>query len=378
MFSFIYQKKFQRILFQFIFAVFILFILFYLYNNMITALASRDLLPSFYFLNLSSGFDIGEKLISYDRTSSYARALLVGILNTLTVSIIGIILTTLLGVVIGVFRLSSHILLSSIARVFIAVTRNIPLLVFLIFLKTALFNQLPKVHEAITFPGKIYLSNRGFVFPWISSTALTPFYCWLLVPLFSCSLLLTYYLYKRTKHPIIWGITSFLSLSTILFVLFPLSPFSLSIPKLNSFNFSGGVTLTPEFLAILTGLVLYHAAYIAEIVRSGIQSISKGQKEAALALGLSSFQTLKQVIFPQAIQVIIPPMISIYLNLIKNSSLAAYIGYPDLFSIAGTIFNQTGRSIVVIFLIMIIYLLFSLITSLILNIYNRKIRRGVH
>jgi general L-amino acid transport system permease protein len=378
MFSFIYQKKFQRILIQFIFALFILFILFYLYNNMIKALASRDLLPSFYFLNLSSGFDIGEKLIEYDRTSSYGRALLVGILNTLTVSFIGIIFTTLLGVVIGVFRLSSHVLLSSIARVFIAITRNIPLLVLLIFLKTALFNQLPRVQEAITFPGKVYLSNRGFVFPWLSPTPFTALYFWILIPLFLFSLLLTYYLYKRCKHPIIWGVISFLSLSIILILLFPFSPFTLSIPTLNGFNFSGGVHLTPEFLAILTGLVLYHAAYIAEIVRSGIQSISKGQRETSLALGLSSFQTLKQVIFPQAIQVIIPPMISVYLNLIKNSSLAAYIGYPDLFSIAGTIFNQTGRSIEVIFLIMITYLLFSLITSLILNIYNRKIRRGVH
>jgi general L-amino acid transport system permease protein len=371
MFSFIYQRRFQRILWQSIFAISVLWISFYFYRSMIEALASRDILPSFYFLDLSAGFDIGEKLISFSRTDTYARAFLVGILNTLCVSFFSIVLATILGFIIGIFRLSSHLLLRTLARVVIALTRNIPLLVILVFFKSALFNQFPRLSDAWSFSDLFYISNRGISLPWFDLSGAY----WLVLGI---SVVLAYISGRfAPKHKLRIRILVFLVCASLSLLFFPTFPIHFSSPQLSGFNLEGGLALSPEFLAVLSGLVLYHSAFIAEIVRSGIQSLPVGQKEAGLALGLSTFKTLKFVILPQAVQVIIPPMISLYLNIVKNSTLAAYVGYPDLFSVAGTVFNQTGRSVEVILILMGLYLFFSLVTSIILNIYNRRIRKGI-
>ncbi len=351
---------------------------YFLYHNMMTALAQRGLLPSFHWLKLTAGFDIGEHLISYSRASTYGRAFIVGVLNTLLVSFLGIIFATLLGIIVGVARLSGNWLLSRLAAFYVEVLRNIPLLVLLVFWYTGIFLKFPRTKEAIVLPGPIYLSNRGIAIPWGVPTETFRTYLWVLLFAVIVSAIVAWRLIligKRTGRPplvTLWTVLTFVVIAVLGAIV--LRPLSWSFPELKGFNTVGGRNLTPEFAALLSGLVIYTSAYIGEVVRSGIQSVSKGQYEAARALGLNGFQTLRLVIFPQALRVIVPPLTSQYLNLTKNSSLAVYIGYPDLYSVSGTIHNQTGRAVEVTLLMMGTYLFFSLTTSLFMNWYNRKIR----
>ncbi len=351
---------------------------YYLYHNMMTALAQRGLLPSFHWLKLTAGFDIGEHLIPYSRSSTYGRALVVGILNTLLVSFLGIIFATLLGVVIGVARLSGNWLLSRLAAFYVEALRNIPLLVLLVFWYTGIFLKFPRTKEAIILPGPIYLSNRGVAIPWGIPTETFRTYLWVLLFAVIVAAIVAWQLIlvgKRTGRPplvTLWTFLTFVGIAAIGFIV--LKPLQWTFPELKGFNTVGGYNLTPEFSALLSGLVIYTSAYIGEVVRSGIQSVPKGQYEAARALGLDGFQTLRLIIFPQALRVIVPPLTSQYLNLTKNSSLAVFIGYPDLYSVSGTIHNQTGRAVEVTLLMMAVYLFFSLVTSLFMNWYNRKIR----
>ncbi|MEK7809904.1 MAG: ABC transporter permease subunit [Chloroflexota bacterium] len=321
-FAFLRDERFLQVLSQIIFFLIIGVIAYWFTQNMLAALARQGMQLGYGFLTETAGFDIGEKMIEYSGENNFARALQVGLLNTLLVCVWGLFFATIIGLVVGVARLSTNFIVSRIAWVFIELMRNIPLLVLLVFLHGGIFLQLPRVREAIAIPGSIYLSNRGLTIPWFT---LTP-------------------------------------------------AFSIQVPELQGFNFSGGLTLSPEFSALLIGLSIYTGGFIAEIVRAGIQAISKGQTEAARALGFSWWQTLRLIILPQAMRVIIPPLTSQYLNLTKNSSLAVAIGYPDLLSISNTISNQTGRSIEMITIIMAIYLSLSLITSAILNWYNNKVR----
>jgi general L-amino acid transport system permease protein len=355
----------------------------FFYRNAVDSLSEQlGTVISFDFLDNTAGFDIGESLIEYDRSSTYARAFLVGLLNTLQVAFFGIILATVLGILFGVLRLSNNFLVSRIALVYIELFRNIPLLVFLIFLAQAVFLKLPRIKEATIilspyFP--IYLSNRGIATPWgIPTETWATFLLVLLAGLILASIV-TALLYRWGKQTgrmpflTLWFFVTFLAVGALGWIL--LQPLALSKPYLDGLNTKGGRVYSQQFMALVVGLGIYTSAFIAEIVRAGIQSVSGGQREAATALGLSGYQTLRLIIFPQVMRVIIPPLTSQYLNLTKNSSLAIAIGYPDLFAVAGnTILNQTGRAIEVFSLVMLIYLSFSLVTSLLMNIYNRHVR----
>lgn len=354
---------------------------FWLYSNLMSALRIRFANPiSFDFLQQTASFDIKESLIEYSRTSSYGRAFMVGLLNTLVVAVLGVFLATILGVIIGVMRLSTNFLVNRIAAVYIDIFRNIPLLLLLIFWYQAVFLKLPRVQEALILPGPIFFSQRGVAVPWGIPTDSWPTYLIVLAGALAAAVVLAIILgligrqTGRTPLIALWAPLTFVGIAAVGWFVVP-QPLTFTYPALAGFNTTGGRVLSPEFMAILSGLVIYTAAFIAEIVRSGIQAVSKGQREASAALGLTAFQTLRLVIFPQALRVIIPPLTSQYLNLTKNSSLAIAVGYPDLFNVAGnTIRNQTGREIEVFIMIMAVYLTLSLLTSLIMNIYNQRIR----
>ncbi|MBT3389025.1 MAG: ABC transporter permease subunit [Chloroflexi bacterium] len=374
------DERVLRVLGQIIFLIAVIVFGYYIYNNMITALAKQGMTPSFAFLNQTAGFDIGERLIEYARADFNKRAVLVAVLNTVQVSIVGIILSTILGVLLGVARLSTNFLVAKLSSIYLEILRNIPLLVLLIFWYTGIFITLPRVKEAISIGTSIFISNRGMVIPWGIPTETWRTYLIILGVGLVLAAIVNWQLNlvgKRTGRPplvALWTTITFLVVAIIGWIALPQSPLTLDLPALQGLNFKGGYTFSPEYLALLSGLVIYTAAFVGEIVRAGILSVSKGQIEASRALGLNAFQTLRLIVFPQALRVIVPPLTSQYLNLTKNSSLAVAIGYPDLFAIAGTMHNQTGRSVEVIALMMGIYLSTSLITSVFMNWYNKKIK----
>lgn len=375
------DERILSVLSQVIVVLVVAGLLYFLYSNLMAALRVRFSNPiSFDFWTQTAGFDIKESLLDYSRSSTYGRAFVVGLLNTLVVAVLGITFATIWGIFLGVMRLSNNFLVSRLAALYVDLFRNIPLLLLLIFWSQAVFLKLPRVQEAVVLPGPIFLSQRGVAVPWGTPTEAWPLFLYTLFEALVVAIvagLLLAQLSQRTRYkPIIslWVVLLFLAVVLIRSLLIP-APLTFSFPELVGFNTRGGRVLSPEFMAILSGLVIYTAAFIAEIVRSGIQAVAKGQREAAAALGLTSFQTLRLVIFPQALRVIIPPLTSQYLNLTKNSSLAIAVGYPDLFAVAGnTIRNQTGREIEVFLLVMGVYLTLSLITSLLMNLYNRRIR----
>ena len=373
------DERVLRVLGQVIFLVVAVSFFYYLYNNMITALAAQGMTPSFEFLGRTAGFDIGESLMEYVRSDTYGKALIVGILNTIYVSIIGIFFSTIFGVILGVARLSKNFLVAKLSSIYLEILRNIPLLVLLVFWYSGVFITLPRVKEAITF-GPAFLSNRGIVVPWGIPTETWDSYLMILLFAFIVSIIVSWRLKvigERTGRPplrILWVPLTFLVIAFVGWFVLPQSPLSVDYPELKGLNFTGGFVFSPEFMALLSGLVIYTAAFVGEIVRAGIMSVSKGQHEAAKALGLTGFQTLRLVIFPQAMRVIVPPLTSQYLNLTKNSSLAVAIGFPDLFAIGGTSLNQSGRAVEVIALMMGLYLLSSLLTSVFMNWYNDRIK----
>ncbi len=373
------DERILRILGQAVFLVVTVSFFAYLYNNMMTALEAQGMLPSFKFLTHTAGFDIGESFIEYDRSDTYGRALLVGLINTIYVSIVGIFFATILGVVLGVSRLSNNFLVAKLSSIYLEILRNIPLLVLLIFWYSGVFIALPRVKEAINW-GSVYLSNRGLAIPWGIPTETWGIYTIILLFALIFALVVSWRLNiigERTGRPplrILWVPLSFFTVAIIGWILLPQAPLVLDKPELTGLNFSGGYVFTPEFMALFSGLVIYTAAFIGEIVRAGIMSVSKGQHEAAKALGFTTLQTLRLVVFPQAMRVIVPPLTSQYLNLTKNTSLAVAIGYPDLFAVGGTTLNQSGRAVEVITLMMGLYLLSSLITSVFMNFYNNKIK----
>ncbi len=356
---------------------------YWLVRNLLTGLEDLGIPLSFRFLGIEAQFDIGETLIDYSRTSTYARALLVGILNTIRVSFLGIIFATLFGVIVGIARLSKNWLVSTIAAIYVEALRNIPLLVLLVFLSITVFQKLPLVKNALTLWGWAFLTNRGIYIVWPQPAGGWDVYKWFLLGSFIIGLIVAIVKYRegmRTgRMPLywLWGFVVFSVLAAIAWLVLQLvaePPLYLDFPSLQGRNFKGGKSLTPEFMALFTGLVIYTSAFIAEVVRAGIQAVSKGQREAATALGLTGFQTMRLVIFPQAMRVIIPPLTSQYLNLTKNSSLAIAVGYPDLFAVGSTIINQAGRSVEIILIMMGVYLTFSLLTSLFMNWYNKHTR----
>lgn len=362
---------------QVLFIVVVALVAAFLYSNVSTAMRQRGLVAGFGFLNLESGFEIGEGLIPYKASDTYGRAFVVGILNTLQVSVVGIFLTTILGFFIGIARLSTNWLINRLAAGYIEIFRNTPLLVQLVFIYFGVFVKMPPVAQSLELPGSIYASQRGVFIP--RPVPSGPFNFWLvfLAAGVVAAIVLWVVLSHRTRNPLVSALSALAALvllPALGWVLVGSSPLTLDLPVRGRFNFSGGMALSSEFSALLTGLVLYTAAFIAEVVRGGIQAVRRGQIEAARALGLDEFQILQLVILPQALRVIVPPLTSQYLNLAKNSSLAIAIAYPDLFNVSATMLNQTGQPVPVFILVMLTYLAMSLFTSLIMNIYNRRVQ----
>lgn len=369
-----------RVVSQILFILVIAAGLWWLFNNLQTNLKASGLNISFRFLKDTAGFPISEG-IRYDPTDVNGYAFWVGVVNTIRVAFIGIVFATIIGTLVGIARLSSNWLVRKLATLYVETIRNIPLLVQLFFWYFAvMLTALPLVGNSIRLPGAIYLSRRGLYMPWFVPTESFATWSWYLIG--GLVLAIIVYAFRRFQlkradrpgFPIIWAVPALILPVIVGWFLTPGSPLNLTVPVLKRFNFEGGLWLSIPFAALVIGLATYTAAFIAEIVRAGILAISKGQTEAAKALGLRRAQVLRLVVLPQALRVIIPPLASQYLNLTKNSSLAILIGYYDLLNVGTTIFNQTGRAVEMILLIMGSYLSMSLLTSLFMNYYNRRIK----
>lgn len=369
-----------RVLFQVIFLVGVVLLAGILYTNMLRGLRGLGLTLNLDFLNNEAGFGIAEG-IAYEPSDTYLRAFWVGVVNTIRVSVIGIACATILGLVIGIARLSSNWLVRNLAAIYIECFRNIPLLLQILFWYTAVILQLPSVRKSLTFFGSVFINQRGVYLPSPQPTSGVKIWVACLAVGFILALILYLARLRELRQmeqpgfPAKWALPTFLVVALVGWFLTPGRPFTLELPALKGFNFAGGIYLSPEFCALVIGLVMYTGAFIAEVVRSGIQSVAKGQQEAAKAIGLNEFQTLRLIVLPQALRVIAPPLTSQYLNLTKNSSLAVAIGFPDLFNIGNTMMNQTGQSIPIFGMIMISYLIISLATSAYMNWYNRRINR---
>ncbi len=377
--SLIYNPAFRSAIFQIIAVAALVFFFYTIVNNALNNLNARGIATGFGFLNQEAGFGIGLTLIDYNETHSYGRTFFVGLLNTALVSVLGIILATVIGFTIGIARLSTNWLVSRLAAVYIEIFRNIPLLLQIFFWYFAVLQALPSAKQSLSLGEAIFLNVRGLYFPAPvmesgSGIVITAFIIGLIVTI-SISI------WAKNKQRLTGQQTPMARIALGLIVGLPLlvyfiagMPISMEYPVLKGFNFKGGISIIPELAALLVALSVYTAAFIAEIVRSGINAVNHGQTEAAMSLGLPRSKTLKLVVIPQALRIIIPPLTSQYLNLTKNSSLAMAIGYPDLVSVfAGTTLNQTGQAIEIIAMTMGVYLALSLMTSALMNLYNRKV-----
>ena len=374
--------QWQNFLPQFFLLLFFCLLIFYFTRNAQINLLARNITSGFDFLSTNSGFDVQFSLIPYDGSFSFGRAYLVGLLNTLLVSFFGIIFASILGFIIGISRLSENLLLSKLSLFYVELFRNLPLILQIFFWYFVVLRNLPSTEKSLILLNFLIINVQGFYFPKFIFTNF-PFVLYGII-----FAILTIFLVKYYSNKMFYNTGKYLpvfKLSLVFLLLFPLIFSFLGnvglkfeqaklIQNFGIFNYVGGVKLVPEFLALLFALSLYTSAFIAENVRAGILSISKGQKEAAKSIGLNNSISLKLIIIPQALRVIIPPTTNQYLNLVKNSSLAAGIGYPDLTSVfAGTSLSQTGKAIEIIFIVMMTYLSISLFISLILNWYNKKI-----
>ncbi|MFB9139365.1 amino acid ABC transporter permease [Maritalea porphyrae] len=378
--SLIYDPKFRSIAFQILLLVGLVVFGWWIVNNTITNLQAQNKTTGFDFLGITSGFNIGFTLIEYDRSSTYFDVFVVGILNTLLVAVIGIILATLLGFTIGIARLSNNWIIARLATVYIEVIRNIPLLLQLFFWYFAVLKTMPAVKDSIEFvTGSVYLNNRGLYVP---DPNPNDAFVWVQVAIVAV-IIGGFFLHRWARirqeqtgqrFPFVpVFIASVIVIPAIIWLLSG-ARIDLDYPILGRFNFAGGIQIPPEFVALLFGLVIYTAAFIAETVRAGILAVNTGQTEAAQSLGLKNSDRLNLVIIPQAMRVIVPPLTSQYLNLTKNSSLAVAIGYPDIVNVfMGTALNQSGKAVEVIFMTMMVYLTLSLFTSVIMNIYNARV-----
>ncbi|WP_323012732.1 amino acid ABC transporter permease [Castellaniella sp.] len=349
----------------------------YLVSNTLHNLAVRNISTGFGFLGEEAGFAIGESMIPYAPADTYGRAVMVGLLNTLKVSVIGVIVSTLFGTLLGIGRLSKNWLISRLTGLYIEVMRNIPLLLQLFFWYALITELMPGPRQALTPLPNVFLSNRGLKLPWLTGDAMDWIFGGLALAIILI-VLLAHWARRRQDNtgeifPLGRAALGLLVLMPVLGWLISGGSLEIDRPELKGFNFQGGLNLSPEFAALLLGLVIYTSAFVGEVVRSGIQAVSQGQWEAASSIGLSRARTLRLVILPQAMRVIIPPMTSQYLNLTKNSSLAVAIGYPDIVAVTNTILNQTGQAIEGIMIIMAAYLVVSLSISVFMNWYNKRI-----
>ncbi len=370
------SQAFRGVLYQVIAVVVIALTVWFLAHNTIVNMRVRGIQSGFDFLGGAAGFDIGESLYPFDSGEPYWRAFLVGLTNTLRVAILGIFLTTLLGTLLGVGRFSRNALVRGLCQAYVEFFRNIPVLLQLLMWYLLFTEVLPAASEAWVV-GPFFLSKGGFNFPipvWSAGQA------WAGIGMLAGLMLAWLYRrwairrFEQTGHmrSLFWVPVAIVLGMGLLGWAAAGAPTAFNYPSKGEFSIENGGALTPEFLAVLMGLTLYTAAFVAEVVRSGIQSVALGQREAASALGLSQGQTMRLVMLPQALRVIIPPMTNQFLNLTKNSSLAVAIGYPDVVSISNTAINQTGRAVECIAIVMLVYLSTSLITSLLMNWYNAR------
>ncbi len=369
----------RDVLAQIAVAVALFLAVYWLIDNVVSNLERQNVASGFGFFNERAGFGINQTLINYSEDSSYGRVLMVGLLNTLLVSVIGIALASLLGFFIGIGRLSQNWLINRLALVYIEIFRNVPLLLQIMFWYFGVLRNLPSPRNSFTAGDVVFFNNRGLILPAIEAG---PGAIWYGLALLA-GIAAVFWFKRRAKQarfvageilPVWRPVALVLVVALMMAFLLAGVPFSLEIPVLRGFNFRGGISVIPEFVALVLALSLYTASFIAEIVRAGIQSVDKGQREAAAALGLSNTQALNLVLVPQALRVIIPPLTSQYLNLTKNSSLAVAIAYPDIVSVfAGTTLTQVGQAVEIILVTMLIYLSLSLLTSFIMNWYNARV-----
>lgn len=373
------NPKIRSIVVQVLFVLLLLWAGYEIVANTSENLARLGKKINFSFLQSTSGFDIIQSLISYSRESSYGRAILVGLLNTILVAGLGILFATIIGFLVGVMRLSSNWVVRKIATLYVELVRNIPLLLQIFFWYAAVLKPLPGPKQSLSLLDFFFLNNRGLIMPkpiWEAGAEIVGF---AVIAGIVAAFFVNRWAVKRQEATgeqfprLLVAIGLIIGLPILVFIATG-APVTFEYPELKGFNFVGGITLIPEFLALLVAISVYTASFIAEIVRAGILAVSHGQTEAANALGLRSGPTLRLVVIPQALRVIIPPLTSQYLNLTKNSSLAVAIAYPDLVAMGGTVNNQSGQAIEVFVIWMVVYLTLSLITSMLMNWYNARVR----
>ena len=377
--GFLYRPEVRQAIYQVLLLAAVVYAAYWVVNNVAENLRRQNVASGFDFLGRTAGFDVSQSLIEYSNASSYGRAFWVGLLNTLLVAMLGIVAATVIGFVVGISRLSSNWLVARLATAYVEIVRNLPLLLQLFFWYFAVLKTLPGPRQSHVLPGGAFLNVRGLYLP---APVPQPGFGAVAIAL-GVGLLLAIglWVWSRRRQQMTGQIFPVLWPSLLIIVALPLvayfaagSPLSLNYPELRGFNFQGGVALQPELMALLLGLSIYTASFIAEIVRAGILGVPRGQTEAAQALGLSNAHTLRLVVIPQALRIIIPPLTSQYLNLTKNSSLAVAIGYPDFVSVfTGTVLNQTGQAVEVILMTMGVFLTLSLATSLFMNWFNSRI-----
>ncbi|MFC3322463.1 amino acid ABC transporter permease [Mesorhizobium cantuariense] len=375
--SFINDPKVRGIFFQALVIVVLVAGVWWIAHNVIANLTRLHIASGFGFLKGRAGFDISESAIAYSSDSTYGRAILVGLINTLIVAIVGIITATIIGFIIGIGRLSQNWLIRKICTVYVEVFRNIPPLLVIFFWYSGVLAVLPAPRDSINLPFDSFLNQRGFYFP----RAIWGDGSWLIFVALLVGIAMAWFVARKARQrqmatgqqfPVLWTALALIVGLPVLAYALSGFPLSFDYPKQSTFNLTGGFQVRPEFLSLYLALSCYTAAFIAEIVRAGIRGVSTGQTEAAGALGLRSGSILRLVVVPQAMRIVIPPLTSQYLNLTKNSSLAIAIGYPDLTATAGTVLNQTGQAVEGVVIMMVIYLAISLLTSLVMNWFNAK------
>ncbi|MBA0206659.1 amino acid ABC transporter permease [Pectobacterium aroidearum] len=370
------SKSLRAWIYQCLLGLLIVAFSYWLYANVVENLRSQNIATGFGFLDHTAQFEIGEKLIAFTPRDSYLRALGVGLLNTLYITLCGIVLATLLGFSVGIARVSRNWLLARLAGGYIEMMRNIPVILQVIFWSVVIRN-LPSPRDAIELGNLGFLTNRGLSF---AVPAAHHGWLWTGIALLAAVLIslilnrVARYVRESRGRSLPTGLTlaALIGLPLLVWWLSG-APAELDRPILRGFNFRGGFTVSPEFTALLLGIALYSSAFIAEIVRAGIQSIPKGQLEAARALSFSPWHMMRHIIIPQAMRVIVPPLTSQYVSLSKNSSIAVVVGYPELANISNTLMNQTGQALEVIAIMMVVYLTVSIVTSLLMNLFNRVV-----
>lgn len=377
--SFINDPKVRSIGLQLVALIVVIFLGWSFAENARDNLAAQKIATGFGFLDNTAGFGINQTLIPYSETSTYGRAFIVGLLNTILVAVVGIFIATIIGFLVGIGRLSKNFMVRTISTVYVEVLRNLPPLFQILFWYLAVLSAMPGPRNSISVFGEIFISNRGIIIPRPLFGEGAGIVVWAIGLAILAVILFRHWAASQQEEtgrrlPVLWVSLCVLIGLPLVAMIATGFPISFEVPELKGFNFVGGVRVIPEFVALTLALATYTAAFIAENVRAGIQSVSHGQTEAAHSLGLRHGQTLRLVVIPQAMRVIIPPLTSQYLNLTKNSSLAVGIGYPDLVAVfAGTSLNQTGQAIEIIAITMGVYLLLSIITAIIMNAYNKRV-----